>query len=313
MEIPVYFITGFLDSGKTTFARFTLGQEYFSDGSKTLLILCEEGEEEYAPELLKENNTTIAVIDSQEELTQQRLEELQRQYLPERVLIEYNGMWRFDALKELRFPQGWFKAQVICTINGETFEMYLKNMKSLIMDMAAASDLILFNRCTQAMRLADYRRSIKAVNRSAEIIFESEEGELDAIMDVLPYSVDEDDIVIEDEDYGIWYMDVFENPQRYRGKTISFRAMVLKTPDFPPGSFVPGRMAMTCCADDTTFIGFVCKGGRNAEKLETKQWVRVSAKVKVEYQPIYKSEGPVLYASEILPSDSPEIEMVYFN
>lgn len=313
MEIPVYVITGFLDGGKTTFARFTIEQEYFSDGSRTLLILCEEGEEEYDPDRLKENNTTVVVLDSQEELTEERLRTLQTQFRPERVIIEYNGMWKLEVLKELSFPQGWFKAQVICAINGETFEMYLKNMKSLMMEMASASDLVLFNRCTHAMRLADYRRSIKAVNPSAEIIFETNGGEIADIIDILPYDIEGDQIVIEDEDYGTWYMDVFEHPDRYRGKMITFRAMVLKTPDFPPGSFIPGRMAMTCCADDTSFIGFVCKGGAGAENLETKQWVKVSAKVKMEYQPIYKSEGPVLYASQILTSESPEIELVYFN
>ena len=46
-KIPVYLITGFLESGKTSFIQFTIQQDYFADGEKTLLIACEEGEEEY--------------------------------------------------------------------------------------------------------------------------------------------------------------------------------------------------------------------------------------------------------------------------
>ena len=53
-DVMVYLMTGFLDSGKTQFLDFTLKQDYFQIDGKTLLILCEEGEEEYNPmELLK--------------------------------------------------------------------------------------------------------------------------------------------------------------------------------------------------------------------------------------------------------------------
>ena len=44
---PVYVINGFLESGKTEFISFTLAQPYFQIKGKTLLILCEEGENEY--------------------------------------------------------------------------------------------------------------------------------------------------------------------------------------------------------------------------------------------------------------------------
>ena len=46
IRVPIYLVTGFLESGKTTFLDFTLQQEYFAIDGKTLLILCEEGEEE---------------------------------------------------------------------------------------------------------------------------------------------------------------------------------------------------------------------------------------------------------------------------
>ncbi len=43
------------------------------------------------------------------------------------------------------------------------------------------------------------------------------------------------------------------------GKKIQFVAMVLKPEEFPEGYFVPGRLAMTCCADDMSFLGYACK------------------------------------------------------
>ena len=69
IKVPIYLITGFLESGKTSFLSFTLQQDYFQVEGKTLLILCEEGEEEYDEEALKKSNTVVEVIDSEEELT----------------------------------------------------------------------------------------------------------------------------------------------------------------------------------------------------------------------------------------------------
>ena len=47
MEIPVFVVNGFLESGKTSFIKDTLASEDFNDGARTLVIACEEGEEEY--------------------------------------------------------------------------------------------------------------------------------------------------------------------------------------------------------------------------------------------------------------------------
>ena len=41
VEIPIYLITGFLESGKTSFINFTVAQEYFQIDGPTLLITTE--------------------------------------------------------------------------------------------------------------------------------------------------------------------------------------------------------------------------------------------------------------------------------
>ena len=94
------------------------------------------------------------------------------------------------------------------------------------------------------------------MNPQVDIIFEDEEGQIEEVTEAdLPYDVNAEVIEVSPEAYGIWYIDMLDKPDRYRGKTVEFTAMVLKTPDFPKNYFVPGRMAMTCCEADMTFLG----------------------------------------------------------
>jgi hypothetical protein len=297
--MPVFLIDGFLESGKTQFLQFTMEQEYFKAEGKTLLIVCEEGETEYSDELLKRTKTAAVYINSLEELSQERLLELELLYNPERVLIEWNGMWNLDDLK---LPDDWKVYQQITLIDMSTFDLYAANMKSLLYAMVRDSEMIICNRCDGIEDLSGYRRTLKSMCLRGEIVFEDSEGEVNEIADEdLPYDINADLVEISQEDYGIWYLDCMERRDRYEGKTVEFTAMVLKTPDFPKNYFVPGRMAMTCCEDDMTFLGFITKS-REAKDLETKQWVRVKAKIAYEYWKDYEGEGPVLYAESVEPA-----------
>ena len=65
-RIPLYLITGFLDSGKTTLLSDTLNMDYFNDGQRTVLLMCEDGEEEYDPEFLSRRNCRLVPIQDQE-------------------------------------------------------------------------------------------------------------------------------------------------------------------------------------------------------------------------------------------------------
>ncbi len=297
--MPVFLIDGFLESGKTQFLQFTMEQDYFKAEGKTLLIICEEGETEYSDELLKQTKTAAVYIDSLEELNRERLLELELLYNPERVLIEWNGMWNLDDLK---LPDDWKVYQQITLIDMSTFDLYAANMKSLLYAMVRNSEMIICNRCDGIEDLSGYRRTLKAMCPRGEIVFEDSEGEVNEIAEEdLPYDISADLVEISPEAYGIWYLDCMERRDRYEGKTVEFTAMVLKTPDFPKNYFVPGRMAMTCCEDDMTFLGFITKS-RDAKDLETKQWVRVKARIAYEYWKDYEGEGPVLYAESVEPA-----------
>ena len=313
IRVPIYLITGFLESGKTTFLRFTLDQDYFQIDGKTLLILMEEGEEEYDTKALAKNNTVVEVIEKEEDLTTERLEAMEIIHQPDRVVIEYNGMWLVSRFYDMKLPFGWGVEQQITCVDGSTFQVYMANMKSIFMDMVKYTDMVVFNRCKREDPLANYRRSIKVSNQSAEVIFEDEEGEIDDIFgDQMPFDVNAPVIEIPPEDYGIWFVDAMDHPDTYVGKTVRFKGRVMKPRGMGSKFFVPGRIAMTCCADDTTFLGFVCKSAF-APKLKEKEWVEVTAIVAFERRMEYQGDGVVLYAENVTPCEPLEEEMVYFN
>lgn len=313
IQTPVYLITGFLESGKSSFLEYTIEQDYFEIAGKTLLILCEEGEVEYDQAVLKKAHTVVEIIEEEEDFSSDALAYLQKKHRPARVLLEYNGMWSVARLEEMDMPKGWGIVQQITTVDASCFQPYMNNLKSMFVEMIRNTDLVLFNRCKEGDPLAAYRRSVIVVNPKSQILFENEAGEVEDIFEEsMPYDLDADVVEILEEDYGIWYVDMRDNPEDYEGKKMRFKGRVLKSKEEEADFFVPGRMAMTCCADDTTFIGYLCKSVQ-AKKLKTGSWVDVTAKVKWEYAKVYKDEGPVLYADEISPCEPPKEELVYFN
>ncbi|MFQ9013648.1 MAG: GTP-binding protein [Lacrimispora saccharolytica] len=313
IEIPIYLITGFLESGKTTFINFTVAQDYFQIDEPTLLITTEEGEVEYDEKELLKYNTVLEVVESQEQFTPEYLKKLKRRYNPERVILEYNPLWSVKKLEEMEMPRGWGIVQEIVTVDASCFQIYMQNMKSIFMEMSLHADMVMFNRCRPQDPLASFRRSIKVVNPACDVLFEDEKGEISNIFeDSMPYDLDADIIDIEDADYGIFYVDMEDHPERYRGKTVRFKGRVLKSENANAKFFVPGRMAMTCCADDTTFIGYICEFPK-AKSLLMGQWVEVTAVVDWKYMEQYEGEGPVLIAKDIKSVQRPEVDLVYFN
>lgn len=307
--IPVYLINGFLESGKTEFIKYTLAQPYFQTRGKTLLLVCEEGEEEYEEALLKRSRTIMETVEEETEFTSDKMLEWEKKYRPERIIIEFNGMWN---MKELRLPIHWKIEQQITTIDAGSFPMYYTNMRSLVAEMVRKSEMIIFNRCDGIKELSSYKRNVKAVNPQAEIIFEDSEGELNELMEEeLPYDLNKAVIELSDEGYGVWYLDAMDHIERYEGKTISFVGRVLRPKSFPKDYFVPGRLAMTCCADDMTFLGYACEY-EGAESLEEKSWVKVTATVTSEYWADYQGEGPVLHAIKVESTTAPKEEVINF-
>jgi len=311
-DIPVYMFTGMLESGKTSFLRDTLEGGEFEDGNKSLFILCEEGEIELSEKLLKRNKMSTVVIEDKEDITEEFLKNLEKEYNPDRVVIENNGMWIPQEIID-EFPENWMLVQCINLIDGSTFESYLQNMGSFVMEQVKPADLVVFNRVTDNEVRGGYRRRIKALNRKAQILYEDEKGNLDdAYVESLPFDTDKPVIELEDDDFGLWYMDAMDHPEKYKGKTMKFRALIYRDKNFPEDKLVPGRFAMTCCAADVQFIGFVCHAP-NASEFEQKDWAYIEAEARFEYCKDYKGKGIVLYAKEPLKRAEAGEQLVYFT
>lgn len=312
-KTPIYVINGFLESGKTTFLEDVLMGGDFLDGQKMLLILCEEGEIEYDEAALEQENITILKVEDEEDFNDGFLQNCLRHYRPARIFVEMNGMWDCKWLFEGGLAPTMDIAQVITLVDGSTFQVYLNNMRSILSNLFLYTEMVMFNRCTEEMDLQAYRRTVRGLNPRAMVYFEDEDGEpLDPGMDVPPYDLDADVIEISDVDYGLWYLDAFENQDRYDGRKVRFRAKVMKSKQFGSGMFVPGRNAMTCCEDDIRFVGCLCKAGF-AELLKSRQWIYLTATVRYEYQKAYGEEGPVLYGESYEVTEAPEEDLVYFN
>lgn len=311
-EIPVYLFTGFMDSGKTTLIKETLFDEGFTEGGKSVIICCEDGEVEYDEAALAKINAKLVMVENEEDFTADFLKEVQAKHLPEQVFIEYNGTWGMDTLLETELPKYWTIVQALATVDATTFDMYLANMRPMIMEQLFQADVVIFNRCDDSTDKGKFRRSVKAQNRKAQLVYERADGSLDERPEELPFDISGDEIEISDADYAIWYMDCMENPKKYEGKKISFLALVYNPDKLKKGVFVPGRFAMTCCIEDVTFIGFKCKYA-GEDKIPHKSWIRITAEVRVEFAREYKGKGPVLYPVSIEPAEKPEDELVYFS
>ena len=315
MELPVFIINGFLESGKTAFIKDTLASEDFNDGMRTLILACEEGEEEYDEKEMEALNASVVMIEDLEDCTKEFF--INACNKAERVFVEYNGMWNLGDFID-RLPSFFEVVQIITLVNAETYDMYLANMKQVMMEQYKLSEMVIINRCTADSDRAGYRRSVKAVNARAQVYFESSDGSSNEIEEILPFDVTKDEFEIADEDYGIWYMDAMENPEKYEGKTIKMKVVVYKPKEYAHKSvFAPGRFAMTCCVDDIRYIGFKCRYDSSLEstlaKYKDRDFIMLTATAKVEYCKEYKGEGIVLYAKSIEDAVKPEDDLVYFN
>ncbi|MCD8299741.1 MAG: GTPase [Clostridiales bacterium] len=314
MDIPVYLFTGFMDSGKTTFVQETLAENDFGVGARSLIIACEDGEVEYDEQKLLEKQVSVIGVDSEEEFTPEFLADCDATMRPDQVFIEYNGTWEAAKIMEMKLPSGWQIVQVLTTIDASTYELYLTNMRVMMMEQVCASDVVIFNRCTDETPKGKFRRTVKGYNRKAQIVYENADGTIDEdFMEELPYDINQDFIEITDADYGIFYLDVQDDPKKYEGKTIRFLALVYRPEKMGKKPvFILGRFAMTCCVQDIQFIGLKCKYDR-AETIPHKSWVWVTATIHVEFAKEYRGKGPVLYADEIEPAEAPADELVYFT
>ena len=292
-ETPVYLFLGFLESGKTKFIQETLEDPRFSSGEKTLLLVMEEGEEEYETiKFADAENTEIAFIEK-EQLTEEYLTQLQLKYGAERIVVEYNGTWLLEDFFSA-MPEGWM-------INQVTF------------DKIQNTQLVVFNRYDDTMDKMELHKIVRGISRRCDIVYERVDGkaDFDDIEDPLPFDINAPVIQIEDKDYAFFYRDLTENLEGYIGKTVKFKGLVARDNRLSPQDIVLGRHVMTCCADDIEYCGLACVLP-GVMDLNTRDWIVVTAKVQFQKHRIYKGKGPVLVAEKVVVCNPPEEQLATF-
>ena len=312
MPIPVYGFTGFLESGKTKFIQETLEDPRFNAGERTLLLVMEEGEEEYDSSSYPHKCVYQEVVEDVDALTPELLDELAKKHHARRVVAELNGMRPAGDFYE-KMPEDWQLAQEVMFADATTILSYNANLRSLVVDKLSGAEMVVFNRVPVGADIMPFHKLARAVNRRIDIVYDFADGttQFDDIEDPLPFDINASEIQINDEDYALFYRDMTEEPDKYDKKTVTFKAQVAMLRREKNGMFAPGRFVMTCCADDITFMGLPCKW-KNAEQLKPKSWVMVTAKISVQYHAVYRGIGPVLTAVSVIPAEPADEEVVTF-
>lgn len=312
VELPVYLFTGFLEAGKTKFIQETLEDSRFHKGERTLLVLCEEGVEEYAPEQFCAPNVFLRTVEDEADFTAENLSAMQREVNPERILIEYNGMWLLDTLYS-NMPEGWIVAQEFLFCDATTFLTYNANMRQLMVDKIKSAELVVLNRYRADMDRMAMHKVIRGVSRRCDIAYEYADGkvEYDDIEDPLPFDIEAPVVNIEDRDYAIWYRDMSEEPKKYNGKTMRFKGRCLVRKNVPKGSFIIGRHIMTCCVEDIQFAGIICNWDK-ADTVRDDEWVILTATLENKFHRAYGRKGPVLTVQSMEETEKPEEAVATF-
>lgn len=294
MDIRVYIFAGFLDSGKTTFINNTLMNPEFYYNEDTLLISFEEGEISYDQSSLQMSNTVLEILDH-ENFTTLDLQHLALKYHPTQIIIEANGMMDLNVFVKEIIPKDWDVVQVLTTIDTTTFNMYLNNMRSLIYGQVVFSDLVIFNRYQKNIKKSMLRNNIKAINPTAQIIYELPDGTIDTQTpdNELPFDINNDYLEIKDHDFGIFCMDIMDHPHKYLHKTIKIKGKFIGLDCIIPNGFILGRQAMVCCEEDTSLIGIIAISPL-ANKLIPNEWILIDGEISVSFDQEYQKDIPIL-------------------
>jgi len=158
MRTPIFIVSGFLDSGKTTLAKEILKRA--GEPQEWLVIICEHGDEEYG------NEYETVSIDAPENLDCSLFDDLQSRYPGRRFLIEYNGTWPLSKLYQIRLPKGLVIQNVTYVLDAATAEPYILNMGPMLLEQMNFADCFYFSKGTPGDRVI---RLIRQLNQRATI------------------------------------------------------------------------------------------------------------------------------------------------
>ena len=307
-EIGVYVFAGFLEAGKTTYIRSLLSGPEVPGDMRPLVLQTEEGMEELDP--IPGLDMTVRQITELEEITPEKLWELEDESRCNTILLELNGMWQ-EADLFARFPENWIPFRKFVLADARTFLTYNANMRALAADKLRDATVVIFNRCGENTDKLGLHKVVRATSRQVPIFFAGEDGAEvpDDIPDELPYDLNADIVEIADRDYAEWERDISEEPEKYEGKILRLHGFVVKSRDKRPGHFGFGRQVMTCCEADIAFLGFPALCLPESQPVSG-SWIELTARVELQR----KGEDvlPVLMALTCDKAEKPENTLATF-
>lgn len=303
VKSSVYFVNGFIESGKTYFIKNILAQDYFKIPGKTLVIACEEGEEEYDETELSELNATVEYIEEEKDFTQKTIEALEKKHNPERIMIEFNGMWNRRGL-----DLSWCGEELVemTIFDATTFRIYSENLRPILAEQVRNADVILFYKADLVRdQLPSFMRSLKALNNNVALIFRGAKGDIFLDPDEsLPYDIKKNNLELNDVGFCVFCLDAMQRRSIYEGKNVKFSAQVHHMRDGDEFEFIAGRMVITCCQADMIFSGIICEYIKVRE-LENKSWIEAEGTVRIKKDKVLKQEIPVIVIRSLKQVEAP--------
>lgn len=309
MNKPIYIFSGFLDSGKTTAIKGTLNNPRFNEGEATLIICFEQGDETYDQEFLKSSNSQVVYLDSVNDLTIDKQKELENNYRFERIFIELNGMEDDNILYNNGFISNWEIAQTLTTMDASKFSLYLTNLRQFLYNHVINAEMVILNRSDDVDKRY-LRNNLKSINQYVELIFEDKDGNVTNKIEDELFDLSKD-LQVSDIDYGLWFMDAIDNPDKYDRKNITIKVKYVGEIKEYNNILIMGRRAMVCCADDITDIALPCIGIHKEDIDENKYYY-----ITGEARCIENNEGMKVCAinvKDFKEAEAPVEELVNFN
>ena len=305
---PVYIFTGFLDSGKTTSIKNTLKDPRFTENEKTLILCFEQGDIEYDNNFLKSTNSYVEYLDFKD-LTPDLVKKLDDKYKPDRVFVELNGMDNGVDFFRKGMIKGLDVAQVLTTIDGSKFKVNMNNLKQFFYNHIAISELAIINR-SDNQDLRYFRNNLKGINQRVQILYEDSNGNVTNKINDNYFDVTKP-LVINDGDFGIWYMDALDNPSKYDNADITINGYYVKKDIENKNVLAFGRKAMVCCSNDLQDILFPVFA-KKQDGLKINEFYQLHGKIKN----VNTQDGNVLcvlYLEDFKVHKEPDDNLVYFN
>ena len=309
MNKPVYVFSGFLDSGKTKAIKDTLYNPRFNEGELSLIVCFEQGDEVYDDKFLKTTNSKVVYLDSLKDFTYDRQKQLDDEYKAERICVELNGMDDDNEFYQYGFIKNWELAQTLTTIDASKFNLYLTNMRQFLYNHVVNAEMVILNRSDDTDKRY-LRNNIKSINQYAEIIYEDKNGNVTNQIDDNLFDLSKE-LVVSDYDYGLWFMDAIDNPEKYNLKDITIKVKYVGEIDEYDNVLIMGRKAMVCCANDITDIALPCIG-LHTNEIDKEKYYYISGVGRC----IKNQDGMSICAIEVKSfkeAEAPKDELVTFN